>query len=57
MMLVIFLRYTVTSCIVFTQGPCKNEYRTFNIPKELSGNDVGSLEHVIQKKNIIKMKE
>jgi len=41
----------VASCIVFTNaGPSKKEYRTFNIPKELSGNDVGSLEHVIQRR-------
>jgi len=43
--------HAVASCIVFsTQGPSKKEYRTFNIPKELSGNDVGSLEHVIQRR-------
>ena len=43
--------HAVASCIVFTnEGPSKNEYRTFNIPKELSGNDVGSLEHVIQRR-------
>jgi excinuclease ABC subunit C len=41
----------VASCIVFSnEGPCKKEYRTFNIPKDLSGNDVGSLEHVIQRR-------
>ena len=41
----------VASCIVFSnEGPCKKEYRTFNIPKELSGNDVGSLEHVIKRR-------
>ena len=43
--------HAVASCIVFTNdGPIKKEYRTFNIPKELSGNDVGSLEHVIQRR-------
>ena len=43
--------YAVASCIVYkNQGPSKKEYRTFNIPKELSGNDVGSLEHVIQRR-------
>jgi excinuclease ABC subunit C len=43
--------HAVASCIVFSnQGPCKKEYRTFNIPKELSGNDVGSLEHVLQRR-------
>ena len=43
--------HAVASCIVFTnEGPSKKEYRTFNISKELSGNDVGSLEHVIQRR-------
>ena len=43
--------HAVASCIVFTnEGPSKKEYRTFNIPKELSGNDVGSIEHVIQRR-------
>ena len=41
----------MASCIVFSnEGPCKKEYRIFNIPKELSGNDVGSLKHVIQRR-------
>ena len=43
--------HAVASCIVYTnEGPSKKEYRTFNIPKKLSGNDVGSLEHVIQRR-------
>ena len=43
--------HAVASCIVYTnQGPNKAEYRIFNIPKELSGNDIGSLEHVIQRR-------
>ena len=43
--------HAVASCVVYTnEGPSKKEYRTFNIPKELSGNDVGSLEHVIQRR-------
>jgi len=43
--------HAVASCIVYTsEGPSKKEYRIFNIPKELSGNDVGSLEHVIQRR-------
>jgi len=41
----------VASCVVYTnEGPSKKEYRSFNISKELSGNDVGSLEHVIQRR-------
>ena len=43
--------HAVSSCVVFSkQGPCKKEYRIFNIPKELSGNDVGSLKHVIHRR-------
>ena len=38
----------VASCVVFSKsGPRKNNYRLFNIPKSLAGNDIGSLEHVI----------
>jgi len=43
--------HAVASCVVYTnEGPSKKEYRTFNIPSELSGNDVGSLKHVIQRR-------
>ena len=43
--------HAVASCVVFSKnGPEKNNYRLFNIPKELSGNDVGSLEHVLQRR-------
>jgi excinuclease ABC subunit C len=43
--------HAVASCVVYTnEGPNKKEYRSFNILKELSGNDVGSLEHVIQRR-------
>ncbi len=43
--------HAVAACIVFLDtGPSKKEYRIFNIPKELSGNDVGSLEHVIKRR-------
>ena len=41
----------VASCVVFTKtGPEKSSYRLFNIPKNLSGNDIGSLEHVIERR-------
>jgi len=41
----------VASCVVFSkQGSQKKEYRLFNIPRELSRNDVGSLEHVIKRR-------
>ena len=41
----------VASCVVFSNtGPLKNNYRLFNIPQKLSGNDIGSLEHVINRR-------
>ena len=41
----------VASCVVFSKtGPLKNNYRLFNIPKKISGNDVGSLKHVIKRR-------
>jgi len=41
----------VASSIVFTKtGPAKKSYRLFNIPNHLSGNDVGSLEHVLKRR-------
>ncbi len=41
----------VASCVVFSKkGPLKKNYRLFNIPKNLSGNDIGSLEHVIERR-------
>ena len=41
----------VASCVVFTKkGPEKNHYRLFNIPSELSGNDIGSLKNVIERR-------
>ncbi len=41
----------VASCVIFSNtGPIKNDYRLFNIPNDLSGNDIGSLEHVIDRR-------
>tara|TARA_B100000242_G_scaffold199271_1_gene144149 strand:- start:2340 stop:4127 length:1788 start_codon:yes stop_codon:yes gene_type:complete len=41
----------VASCVVFSKyGPQKKDYRLFNIPTELSGNDIGSLEHVVKRR-------
>ena len=41
----------VASCVVFSKnGAQKNNYRLFNIPKGLSGNDISSLEHVIKRR-------
>ncbi len=41
----------IASCVVYSKlGPEKNQYRLFNIPEKLSGNDTGSLAHVIQRR-------
>ena len=41
----------VASCIRFSsQGPEKSQYRLFNIPRELSGNDIGSIRHVLERR-------
>ncbi len=41
----------VSSCVVFSKhGPLKDKYRLFNIPENLSGNDIGSLEHVMTRR-------
>ena len=41
----------VASCVVYSnKGQLKKEYRLFNIPTSLSGNDVGSLKHVINRR-------
>ena len=41
----------VASSVVFSKsGPEKKNYRLFNIPNHLSGNDVGSLEHVLERR-------
>ena len=43
--------YAVASCVVFSKkGPLKKDYRLFNIPSNLAGNDVGSLAHVIERR-------
>ena len=43
--------HAVASCVVYTnEGPSRKEYRSFNISKELSGNDVGSLKHIIERR-------
>jgi excinuclease ABC subunit C len=47
----------VASAVRFSSnGPEKSSYRLFNIPKEFSGNDIGSIKHVLErrinKKNI-----
>jgi excinuclease ABC subunit C len=44
-------KQAVASSVRFSSlGPEKNKYRLFNIPKELSGNDIGSLRHVFERR-------
>ncbi len=41
----------VASSVKFSStGPEKTNYRLFNIPKELSGNDTGSMKHVLERR-------
>jgi len=41
----------IASCVVYSKtGSCKKDYRLFNIPKEFSGNDIGSLENVLNRR-------
>ena len=41
----------VASCVVFTKnGSSKKDYRLFNIPRDLAGNDIGSLEHALKRR-------
>ncbi len=41
----------VASSVRFSSnGPEKTQYRLFNIPKELSGNDIGSMKHVLERR-------
>tara|TARA_B100000579_G_scaffold40160_1_gene28042 strand:- start:396 stop:2180 length:1785 start_codon:yes stop_codon:yes gene_type:complete len=41
----------VASAVRFSsQGPEKNNYRLFNIPDEFSGNDIGSIRHVLERR-------
>ena len=50
--------YAVASCVKFTnEGPDKKSYRLYNIPKIFSGNDIGSIQNILERrfKNIEKM--
>ena len=41
----------VASAVRFSSiGPEKSKYRLFNIPSELSGNDTGSIQHVLERR-------
>jgi len=44
-------KHAVASAVRFSShGPEKNKYRLFNIPKKLSGNDIGSMRHVLKRR-------
>ncbi len=44
-------KYAVASVVRFSSyGPDKKNYRLFNIPKELSGNDIGSIRYVLERR-------
>ena len=44
-------KHAVASSVRFSSyGPEKKNYRLYNIPKELSGNDIGSIRHVLQRR-------
>jgi excinuclease ABC subunit C len=44
-------KHAVASGVSFSShGPEKNKYRLFNIPNELSGNDIGSIKHVLERR-------
>jgi excinuclease ABC subunit C len=44
-------KHAVASAVRFSScGPEKKNYRLFNIPKELSGNDIGSIRHVLERR-------
>ena len=43
--------HAVASCVIYTKkGANKDKYRLFNIPKNLAGNDIGSLEHALSRR-------
>ena len=43
-----YMKQGVGSCVVFAEsGASKKDYRLFNIPDEITGNDIASMEHVI----------
>ena len=46
-----YMKEGVGSCVVFSEnGPSKKDYRLFNIPNEIAGNDIASMEHVIERR-------
>ena len=46
-----YMQQGVGSCVVFAEsGASKKDYRLFNIPNDIVGNDVASMEHVISRR-------
>jgi excinuclease ABC subunit C len=46
-----YMQQGVGSCVVFAEsGPSKKDYRLFNIPNDIAGNDIASMEHVISRR-------
>ena len=46
-----YMQQGVGSCVVFGEGGAsKKDYRLFNIPNDITGNDVASIEHVISRR-------
>ena len=44
-------KYAVASAVKFSQsGPDKKSYKLFNIPESLAGNDVGSIQHALERR-------
>jgi excinuclease ABC subunit C len=44
-------KHAVAAAVRFSShGPEKNKYRLYDIPKELSGNDIGSMKHVLERR-------
>jgi len=51
-------KYAVASLVKFsTQGPIKSSYKIFNMPEELSGNDIGSIANVLERRSARAMLE
>ena len=46
-----YMKQGVGSCVVFAEnGTSKKDYRLFNIPNDIAGNDIASMEHVISRR-------
>jgi len=46
-----YMKQGVGSCVVFNEnGASKKDYRLFNIPNDIAGNDIASIEHIITRR-------